>query len=174
MTTAPDVARYLIRLAALEEGGEPMTAMRLHKLLYYCQGWHLAWYGEPLFPEAIEAWRHGPMVPAVSNRLPDSGGAGDLPPSARKSVEQVWRHFRQFSACGLRDRTRREAPWRNHYHDGNGEAGETIPVDEMAAYFGAEYTRLTGEEPGSEAALEANIANGKLISYAQAIKELGW
>ena len=34
MTSAPDVARRLIRLAAQEPGGEPMTALRLHKPLY--------------------------------------------------------------------------------------------------------------------------------------------
>lgn len=35
---------------------------KVHKLLYYAQGLHLAWTGEPLFREAIEAWDRGPVV----------------------------------------------------------------------------------------------------------------
>ena len=36
--------------------------VKLHKLLYYAQGWHLARTGRPLFPEAVEAWTDGPVV----------------------------------------------------------------------------------------------------------------
>jgi uncharacterized phage-associated protein len=35
---------------------------KLHKLLYYCQGHHLAATGEPLFSETISAWDMGPVV----------------------------------------------------------------------------------------------------------------
>jgi uncharacterized phage-associated protein len=41
----------------------PMPAMKLHKLLYYCQAWSLVWDGEPLFEEEIEAWVSGPVIP---------------------------------------------------------------------------------------------------------------
>lgn len=57
--TVFDVAEYI-----LEQYGE-MTAMKLQKLVYYCQAWHLAWDGEPLFRESIEAWANGPVVPAL-------------------------------------------------------------------------------------------------------------
>ncbi|MGW0920666.1 Panacea domain-containing protein [Streptomyces sp. NPDC002755] len=42
-----------------------MTAMKLQKLVYYCQAWHLVWEGRALFPEAIRAWASGPVCPAV-------------------------------------------------------------------------------------------------------------
>jgi uncharacterized phage-associated protein len=35
---------------------------KLHKLLYYCQGHHLATFGKPLFGESISAWDMGPVV----------------------------------------------------------------------------------------------------------------
>jgi uncharacterized phage-associated protein len=35
---------------------------KLHKLLYYCQGHHLAVVGEPLFTEPVAAWDMGPVV----------------------------------------------------------------------------------------------------------------
>ena len=36
--------------------------VKLHKLLYYVQGYHLAWEGCPAFTEDIEAWEMGPVV----------------------------------------------------------------------------------------------------------------
>lgn len=42
-----------------------MTAMKLQKLVYYCQAWHLAWEGRALFPEAIHAWASGPVHPEL-------------------------------------------------------------------------------------------------------------
>ena len=38
---------------------------RLHKLLYYVQGYHLAWRGTPAFEDNIEAWEKGPVVAAL-------------------------------------------------------------------------------------------------------------
>ncbi|MDZ7732589.1 MAG: DUF4065 domain-containing protein [Acidimicrobiia bacterium] len=39
-----------------------LGVVKLHKLLYYAQGCHLVWAGEPLFEERIEAWVNGPVV----------------------------------------------------------------------------------------------------------------
>lgn len=58
-TRAVDVAEYI-----LAQQGE-MSAMKLHRLVYYCQAWHLAWSGAPLFEEEIHAWANGPVVPAL-------------------------------------------------------------------------------------------------------------
>ena len=35
--------------------------MKLYKLCYFSQGWHLAWTGKPLFSDEFEGWRHGPV-----------------------------------------------------------------------------------------------------------------
>jgi hypothetical protein len=56
MTNVHDVASYIV-----EKQGE-MTAMKLQKLAYYSQAWHLVWDSEPLYPERIEAWMNGPVV----------------------------------------------------------------------------------------------------------------
>ena len=50
------------RLKGPEHG---FTHMKLQKLLYYMQGYHVAALGQPLFSEAIEAWEHGPVVREV-------------------------------------------------------------------------------------------------------------
>ncbi len=44
------IANSLLRLA-----DDPMTNMKLQKMLYYEQGYHLAYFGTPLFDDEIEA-----------------------------------------------------------------------------------------------------------------------
>jgi uncharacterized phage-associated protein len=51
-----DVAEYILQKC------RPMTAMKLQKLVYYCQAWSLVWDEKPLFPEKILAWANGPVV----------------------------------------------------------------------------------------------------------------
>jgi len=50
MATAHDVAAYI-----LDKCGS-MSAMKLQKLVYYSQAWHLVWDDAPLFEERVEAW----------------------------------------------------------------------------------------------------------------------
>ena len=54
-----DVAAYVLREAGA------MSTVKLHKLVYYSQAWHLVWDEEPLFVEPIEAWANGPVVRAL-------------------------------------------------------------------------------------------------------------
>src|SRR6478672_6500991 len=48
--------------AALRARLPRLPTKKLHKLLYYCQGHHLATMGVPLFTESISAWDMGPVV----------------------------------------------------------------------------------------------------------------
>ncbi len=52
--------------SALRERLPGIGKKKLHKLLYYCQGHHLATFGRPLFSEQIYAWDMGPVVAALS------------------------------------------------------------------------------------------------------------
>ena len=63
MIQASEVADYLIAFS--HEHGDPVSNLKLQKLLYYAQAWHLALFDEPLFNDRIEAWVHGPVVPSV-------------------------------------------------------------------------------------------------------------
>ena len=54
-----------------------LPTKKLHKLLYCCQGHHLATFGEPLFGETISAWNMGAVVGALwydekSGHIPES------------------------------------------------------------------------------------------------------
>lgn len=77
---ALDIAKKLIKLADYDtaNGGDNLTNLRLQKLLYYEQGYHLAQFGTPLFDEQIEAWMYGPVVPSVYEHY-HSNGSKPLP-----------------------------------------------------------------------------------------------
>lgn len=64
-TSVLDIAAYI-----LSKHG-PMAHMKLQRLVYYSQAWHLVWEDTPLFPERIEAWANGPVVPVLYEALKD-------------------------------------------------------------------------------------------------------
>lgn len=70
--TAFHIAQYFIDRCHEERrrgNYQSLTNLKLQKLLYYSQGFYLAIYNKPLFPDRIEAWVHGPTVPSVYKRL---------------------------------------------------------------------------------------------------------
>lgn len=91
------------------------SGMKLQKLLYYAQAWHLVWEGQPLFPERLEAWAQGPVSPHVFGTLRHEGGtlpAQPIPPEALSTLEAVLRAYGDRSGRWLSELTHREAPWR--------------------------------------------------------------
>jgi len=60
MTPAPVPARDVA--AEIRRRLPGVGVKKLHKLLYYCQGHHLAAFGAPLFSQSISAWDMGPVV----------------------------------------------------------------------------------------------------------------
>lgn len=65
-----DVAEYILERHAANARAagyrgdmhEKMSTMKLQRLVYFAQGWNLAFVGTPLFDEKIEAWASGPVV----------------------------------------------------------------------------------------------------------------
>lgn len=118
---ALDIAKKLIKRAELDEpnGGELMSNLKLQKLLYYQQGFHLAVTDAPLFEEDVESWMYGPVVPEVYDHYSRYGSAS-LPVEVVDSemsyddevlFNQVFEAYRDFSAIGLMNRTHTERPW---------------------------------------------------------------
>ncbi len=138
MLTAMDVARYFLALAA-EEEGELMSNMKLQKLVYYAQGFSLAIDGEPLFPEPIQAWTHGPVVPDLYHAFKECGSGvipppvdfdfDDYAPDVRAILDDVYAVYGQYSAAGLRALTHDDPPWKQT------SPGEVITLDSMREYF---------------------------------------
>lgn len=49
-----------------------MSHLKLQKLLFYCDAYHLAFFDEELVTDQFEAWVHGPVSRKVFNELKDS------------------------------------------------------------------------------------------------------
>lgn len=116
MASAHDVAAYILRALS------PMSAMKLQKLVYYSQAWHLVWEEQPLFDEPIEAWANGPVVYDLfqehRGRFTVSppwqpGDPGRLSPSQRGVVDAVLANYGALSGRKLSFLTHSEDPWRN-------------------------------------------------------------
>lgn len=137
MMPAYEIAKYFVSLID-EDAGDSITNLKLQKLLYYAQGAHLALHNEPLFPERIEAWTHGPVVPDVYHRYKQHGSE-PIPveqinleaynAQVREVLDEVNEVFGQFSALKLRAMTHNEPPWIQT------PQGGTIPLDLMKEFF---------------------------------------
>lgn len=98
----------------------PVEAMRLQKLVYYSQAWHLALVDEPLFPDPIEAWRDGPVTVALWDRHRGqrtvrswpTGDPGNLALTGSQVVSLVCQVYGDLSGDDLSELTHNELPWR--------------------------------------------------------------
>ena len=143
MISCFDVARYFLALVD-EDAGDSLSNLKLQKLTYYAQGFHLAVYDEPLFPERIEAWAHGPVIPDLYHALKQFGSApvqmdGDFnidiyAPRVRELLDEVYSVYGQFSAVRLRNISHQEPPWAGT------PQGGVISEAVMSDYFKTQLT----------------------------------
>ena len=135
---AIDIAKKIICMTDVEHG-DSVTNLKLQKLLYYMQGFHLAFFGVPFFNEAIEAWTYGPVVPVVfqefkkyKKRDINPGNFEDhlvLTHEQQEMFDMVYREYSQFSAVALMNMTHTEGPWKNH------DIGDVISTEELQSFF---------------------------------------
>lgn len=140
MATASDVAAYI-----LDRCGS-MTAMKLQKLVYYSQAWHLAWEQVPLFDEPIEAWANGPVIRSLYRQHRGfyevhpseiAGDASALTSNEAESVDVVLAEYCSCSPMELSERTHSEDPWqRARAGLAPGERGNReISQEDMMEYY---------------------------------------
>jgi len=150
MNTCFQVANYFLKCQD-EEAGDLMSNLKLQKLVYYAQGFHLAITDTPLFQEPIEAWEHGPVCPALYQKYKQyKAGAIPIPydeetweiftEKTREVLAMVYGYYGQFSAWKLRDITHDDIPWQNARKIKN---TTVISHKDMLDYF---KTQLENEE----------------------------
>lgn len=88
---------------------------KLHKLLYYCQGHHLATFGLPLFDESISAWDMGPVVGTLwySEKVSTSPGSPITDEAMLNTVGYVVSRYGNLTGGDLERLTHAEDPWRD-------------------------------------------------------------
>ncbi len=138
-----NVAKYIL------EKEQKITAMKLQKLCYYSQAWHLVWEETPLFNNHFEAWENGPVCPELyqwhkgqfiieNTKGLDSLCADDLLENEIETINCVLRDYKKYTAQQLSDLTHQEKPWKetyNKYRDFSGRCSAEIPLGIMHQFY---------------------------------------
>ena len=147
-------AKYT-QLAETSARYEPLTGMKLQKLVYYGQAWSLVWDDKCLFPEQIEAWIYGPVVRELFNvsrghfrpqRIPSSlTSTGSLNEKQVETVDLVVTAYGKFKTGALVNMTHAEKPWQEARKGlGPIDHGDTIISTDLMKEF---YTNLDQGKP---------------------------
>jgi uncharacterized phage-associated protein len=117
---------------------------KLHKLLYYCQGHHLATSHEPLFADEVSARDLGPVVgdlwreerntPTLAGN-PDALSNGDL-----NTIGYVLSRYGSLTGTDLVRLSHAEPPWQEADRRRDGRASAPIRAEEMQDFFSVNET----------------------------------
>ncbi len=150
MISAKNVSDFFLSLCE-PNAGDTISNLKMQKLLYYAQGFHLALFNEPLFPEKVMAWQYGPVVEEVYQDYREfSEGAIPVPRRMNTKVfdedtkdflKEIYQVYGQFSALRLMQLTHSESPWNTT------TIGEEITIEKMHSYF----KTLIKDEQGKQA-----------------------
>lgn len=115
---------------------------KVHKLLYYVQGHHLAVFGVPLFDESISAWDMGPVVGRLwyaEGQARASEDTVDLDEAGLNSIGYVVSRYGRLSGNELERLTHGEPPWQEaNARRSESNRSERIDPQVLAAFFSAE------------------------------------
>lgn len=162
MANINTVCDYIITY--LKSDGEQscsLSNLKLQKLLYYCQAWHLGIHKKELFGEDFQAWIHGPVCREIYDRF---AGQKDLFSEIRltdrietspmleskdkEHVEYIMDNYAGLSGLQLEVMTHREDPWIEARRGiGEFERCENIITKEsMKAYYGRKWEKINQGE----------------------------
>lgn len=118
-----DVSDYITM--SLTEAGEQLSLLKLQKLVYYVQAWHLAFFRVPLFAGKFQAWVHGPVNRELYDRYRNTKSlysnitkadirdpyVQSLDAGARGHIDSVLEVYGKYTGTQLEELTHREDPW---------------------------------------------------------------
>ncbi len=141
-----DVADYFLSKVDME-AGSCITPLKLQKLLYYAQGWFLAFYDAPLFSNDFQAWVHGPVSSEIYTKYQHYGYKGidksncdlskKLDPKQNELLNEIYITYGSYDAKALENMTHVELPWKKARNGigGNDRCREVIHKENMKKYF---------------------------------------
>jgi uncharacterized phage-associated protein len=138
MISSKQAAEYFLGLSE-PEYGDIVSNLKLQKLVYYAQGFHLAIYDKPLFDEPIAKWEHGPVVESLYHEykkygsnaipIPEAVDTSIFSDEQKELLNEVFEVYGQFAAWKLRCMTHEEPPWKQAQING------VIDRELMKEYF---------------------------------------
>lgn len=136
MTDVYDVAARILRRT-----GRTGT-MKLQKLCYFAYGWYREATGSRLFSEPIEAWAHGPVVPALyqmhkrKNSVEEiaKGDPDALSEEEGHVVDAIVDFYKPLNSWDLRELSHEHDCWKRNYEDlGASWRGSQVITDQEIA-----------------------------------------
>lgn len=137
---ALDVAVHFV-----EYSGRTKTNLQVIKLSYIAHGFMLAIHDEPLIRDRVEAWEHGPVIPAIYDKFKKwgSGVIGRAPCKTvrfdERQIEVLDSVFKSYGKyCGYylsqitHDDGKLETPWKQCYRPGT---NARIPDEVTKRYY---------------------------------------
>lgn len=115
-----------------------LAVKKQHKLLYYCQGYHLAAFGHPLFAESVSAWDMGPVVGQLWHQEREGERPTrrvDLDEGQLNTVGYVLSRYGGLSGTELERLTHQEPPWLEADKERRLSGRQRIEPEIMARYF---------------------------------------
>lgn len=145
MVSDLNIAKYVVK--TFHEKEELITNLKLQKLLYYVQGWHLGLYDREILEEDFQAWVHGPVLPSIYYEYkhykwnPISEEINDIfeiPDPIKKHINEVLEVYGMDTAWELERRTHLEDPWKLARGNLPLEAESTAKItkESMRSFFG--------------------------------------
>lgn len=129
VSNALTVANEILKIA--KRKGISLTPMQIVKLTYIAHGWSLAILDRGLFENRIEAWKYGPVIPALYQAT-KKFGRGIIPSSliqendpspfegeVNRFLEDIVEKYGKLSGIDLSNLTHREgSPWHQVFQSG--------------------------------------------------------
>lgn len=125
MPSINNVSDYIV--VKLRDGGVFVNVLKLHKLMFYVQAWHLAFGRGQFFPGRFQAWVHGPVSRDLYDRYKDTktmyssvdfadirqdfNPNGDLSDYDRAHIDSILEVYADLTGDQLEEMTHREDPW---------------------------------------------------------------
>ena len=150
------VANSFITIA--RDRGDSLTMMQILKLVYIAHGYSLALLNSPLIRDRVEAWRHGPVIPAIYKALRHYGSApvtdeirdengvalhGEISARQAELIEAVYDAYGALHAFQLSDLTHQQGtPWASVYNPD--EMFIAIPNKTIAHYYNSKVNQPAG------------------------------
>ena len=157
---ALDVANYIVNYSI--DSGNPVSNLKLQKLLYYVQAASLVENDCAMFREDISAWKYGPVIEVVyhafkwyvdkliNDKVTEKDTFFDfdiiehydpdkmIDDEDKTLIQKIVASYKKYSPLDMVKKTHGEAPWKNAY-DGN---EEYIRLDVIRRFYGGDNKRL--------------------------------
>lgn len=129
------------------EAGSSITPLKLQKLIYYAQGWHMAFFDKPLFDSDLQAWIHGPVSPEIYYRYQnykyneiekvDFDYSSVFDAEQIQLLNKIYDVYGVFDAILLKEMTHKDRPWKKARkgHAPDQQSNEIISKNSIRDYF---------------------------------------